>query len=243
MVTGAQLIEIGRQHLRMPYQSWGPRFGPDVADCSGWWVMILRLAGIDVPGNAENSEGLELWGRNAGLEIPLDDAYKTPGAGLFRWGTGDEGHAAGAVGDGLHTLETPAWHEFGHASGQADCLGRDWTGAVCFPNVDYSTGPTADQFAAIVKLEAAIKAATSSVIHYQGRNHDGIKVLQLLLNRAMPQVRPVKLDGIYGPRTLHNLLVWEHNAGLFLHLGHKAWPAGGTVGPFVWKWLRASARI
>lgn len=244
MVTGAELVAIGEQHFHMPYQNWGDRFGPLVADCSGWDVMVLRLGGVNVPGNAENSEGLETWARNAGLECSLETAYVTPGCGLFHWGVGNDGHAALSKGDGLHTLETPAWHEFGHASGQADCLGRDWTGACFWPTVDYSTGPTADQLAAVAHLEAQIKLATSAVIHYQGVNHQAITWLQIMLNRALPPtVRPLVADGIYGPRTLHNLLLWEQLAGQFLHLGHNIWPPLGTVGPVVWHWLRTAARI
>lgn len=244
MTTGSDLVALGTQHLGMPY--WNrdnSRFGPFHADCSGWLVMLLRLRGIDPPGWALNSEGLLIWARQHGLEIPLDDAYGIPGAFVSKWGLGNDGHI-GMVETPTTSLETPVYP--GHCSGRrnlTNASGRDWTNAHLTPSIDFSTGPTAGDLSAIAKLEASIKQATDARIRYGGTNHQAIVWLQIMLNRIYPAKRPLRIDGIYGPTTLHALLAYEHDAGLFLHLEHNIWPAGGEVGPVVWHWLRISARI
>jgi len=251
MATGKDLVAIGMTHLGLSYWNYdNTRFGndgnpaqPDRMDCSGFMVRINREASNPPPDWAWNSEGLELWGRNAGLEISLADAFVTAGAAVSRWGVGNAGHIALSVGDGQQTIETPAWGPFGHASGTANIQGRDWTNACCFPNIDYVYGPTPDQLEAVAKLEAAIKQATDTVIHFDGTNHQAITWLQIMLNRIYPAKRPLVVDGIYGVTTLHRLQTYEMDVGHLLHLGHNIWPAGGQVGPTVWKWLRYSAKI
>lgn len=244
MSTGKDLVRIGSQWFGEPYWNYdNTRFGPLHMDCSGYMVRILTAAGDPPPGNALNSEGLDLWGRNRGLEIPLAQAFVTPGAFVSRWGVGNNGHIALSMGDGVHTLETPAWGTYGHASGVANIQGRDWTNASLAPGIDYSTGPTPDQLAAVAKLAASIKQATDTTIRYGGTNHQAITWLQIMLNRIYPAKRPLVVDGNYGPTTLHALLAYEHDAGLFLSLGHTIWPPQGTVGPVVWGWLRLSAKI
>src|SRR5437868_13068539 len=95
MTTGAQLVAIGKQWFYEPYWNYDDtRFGPFRMDCSGYMVRILRAGGDPPPGNALNSEGLDLWGRNDGLEIPLDGAYGIPCALVSRWSIGDHGHVA-----------------------------------------------------------------------------------------------------------------------------------------------------
>lgn len=244
MTTGADLVQTASEHLGMPYWNYdNTRFGPYHADCSGWLVMIERLRGLNVPYYAENSEGQLIWARQYGLEIPLDDAYGIPGSLVSRWGLGNDGHI-GMVETPTGSLETPTYP--GHCSGRrnlTNASGRNWTNADLIPGVDYSTGPSAGDLAAVVKLEASITAATSAVIHYAGTNHTAIVWLQIMLNRIYPRKRPLVVDGNYGPTTLHALLTYEHDAGAFLHLEHNIWPDSGTVGPVVWHWLRLSAKI
>lgn len=138
-ITPDQLLAWPAQHLRMPYDAGAFRLfaNHNGTDCSGSVVRALRAAGIDPGGNVV-SESLEVWARTSGgIEVPVSTGIATAGAGLFIWGTGAKGHAALSRGDGT-TYETPAWGPWGHALGIGNANGRSWTGAVLWPDVNYS---------------------------------------------------------------------------------------------------------
>ncbi len=139
MTTAWDLFAWYRVHLKMPYDAGPLRLDPlhDGTDCSGAVWRALRSVGID-PGPNDVSETLEVWARTTGgREISVANAIRTPGAGLFHWGVGRDGHAAISRGDGT-TYETPAWGPWGHALGVGNAWGRDWTGGVLWPWIDYS---------------------------------------------------------------------------------------------------------
>lgn len=242
--TGQHLVDIALSHLGLPY--WNrddTRFGPWHMDCSGFMVRVIREAGIYVPGNAENSEGLDLWGRNSGLEIPLSEAYKTPGALVSVWGLGNKGHVGMAKGDAITSIETPAYGEWGHGSGTrniTNASGRKWTNACCVPGVD-STG--AGEVADLKALHDSIESAVRLTFGYEAPKPVAVTWLQVMLNRAKHPQPPLVVDGVYGPRTLQVLCAWETNAEKFLHLPHNTFPPAGAVDPGVWFLLRKAAKI
>ena len=138
MISPNDLLIWPAHHLRMPYDAGPERLDPnhDGTDCSGSVVRALRAHGID-PGPNDVSESLEVWARTSGgIEIPVAQGIATKGAGLFRWGTGARGHVALSRGDGT-TFETPAYGVWGHALGIGHAWGRDWTGAVLWPDIDW----------------------------------------------------------------------------------------------------------
>lgn len=245
-VTGAQLVTIGESHFNLPYWNLdNTRFGPYHMDCSGYMVRIIREAGIDVPGNAENSEGLLLWARQYGLEISLDDAYQHPGALVSKWGTGNGGHV-GMVRTPTSSIETPAWGPYGHASGSrnlTDGSGRNWTNGNLVPGVDYTgLGVLED----LKGLAASLNGAVKIVLTYGETNHPiATKWLQIMLNRVCPLGQlPLKVDGVYGHSTLFALCNWEAHAEKFLKLkDDNILPDSGKTTPAVWYWLRLAAKI
>jgi peptidoglycan hydrolase-like protein with peptidoglycan-binding domain len=139
MTTPTDLFRWYETHLRMPYAADSHRLDPSAptTDCSGAVVRDLRSCGID-PGPNVVSTSLEVWARTAGgRAISVAQGIATPGAGLFHWGLGANGHVAMSRGNGT-TFETPAWGAYGHALGIGNAYGRDWTGAALWPKVDYS---------------------------------------------------------------------------------------------------------
>lgn len=129
-----------------PY-SWDSRFGPQNFDCSGLMTAACWANGLSPTGF--NSTGLELWCRSFDLGIEVDAALSIPGALVFIWGYGAEGHVAMSMGDG-RIVETPSAE--GHFVGVSDFWRHNWTGAALIPGVDYGLEeekPAPDQDGAV----------------------------------------------------------------------------------------------
>lgn len=139
MTTPVDLFRWYQGHIGMPYDAGHRRCDPNHngTDCSCAVARALRSCGID-PGPNETSTSLELWARHSGgRAISVAQGIATPGAGLFIWGYGPAGHVEVSRGNGT-TYGTPAWGPYGHALGIGNAYSHHWTGAVLWPNVDYS---------------------------------------------------------------------------------------------------------
>lgn len=132
MPTGQQLIDWCVAQRGKPY-SWEGRFGPYYFDCSGLVTAACWAHGLSPSG--QNSTGLELWARNEGLGLDLFYAMHTPGALVYVWGYGANGHVAMSLGDGEHIVETPSAE--GHCVGISPFWRSNWTGASLIPGVDH----------------------------------------------------------------------------------------------------------
>lgn len=134
MPTGQDLVNWCVAQRGHPY-SWTNRFGPDNFDCSGLITAACWAHGLEPTGF--NSTGLEIWCRDNGLGIDLGTALNTPGALVFVWGYGADGHVAMSMGDG-RLIETPS--QEGHMVGISNFWRMNWTGAALIPGVDYGGG-------------------------------------------------------------------------------------------------------
>lgn len=204
----------------MPYDAGAQRLveSHNGTDCSGAVYRALRARGIN-PGPNATSESLEVWARsNGGREIPVADALRIPGAGLFIWGIGPDGHVAESRGDGT-TWETPAWGPYGHALGIGNASAHRWTGAVLWPGIDYaghvpssSSAPPLTRLLKIGCAGADVHACQLRLIHWEHLTHDA-------------GLDPGAPDGIYGAHTAHAVRGFQSRE----HLG-----VDGIVGPITW---------
>lgn len=220
MPTPADLFRWYTSHLGMPYLADEHRLEEHAptTDCSGAVVRALRSVGID-PGPNDVSTTLEVWARTSGgRAISVAQGIATPGAGLFHWGLGANGHVAVSRGDGT-AFETPAWGPYGHALGIGNAYGRDWTGAVLWPDMDYS-------------WHDASPAPYPPLMRILHRGCAGTDVhetqLRLIGWEYVSQDRtldPGRPDGIYGQSTHSAVLAFQRRNGL---------KVDGLIGPATW---------
>lgn len=220
MAAPADLFRWYQQHVGMPYSADSHRLDPNspTTDCSGAVVRALRSVGIDPDGNVV-SESLEVWARSSGgREVSVLEAIRTAGAGLFHWGLGADGHVAVSRGDGT-TWETPAWGPYGHALGIGNAYGRDWTGGVLWPDIDYSGHvPTPGPYPPLTRVLR------------RGNAGNDVHELQLRLvgwayvTRDL-HLNPGPLDGMFGQRTWTAVCRFQTRTGLIVD---------GLVGPRTW---------
>lgn len=134
MPSGQELVDWAVARRGIGY-SWEGRFGPNAYDCSGLVTADCWDHGLQPTG--WNSTGLELWCRDNGLGVDVGVAIGVPGALVFIWGYGANGHVAMSTGDG-RVIETPS--DEGHMVGFSGFwTGRThafWTGAALIPGVD-----------------------------------------------------------------------------------------------------------
>jgi cell wall-associated NlpC family hydrolase len=220
MPSPQDLMQWYMAHLGMPYLADGHRLdtnGP-TTDCSGAVVRALRSVGID-PGMNVVSETLEVWARTSGgREISVAQGIATPGAGLFHWGLGPDGHVAMSRGTGT-TYETPAWGPYGHALGIGNAYGRDWTGAVLWPGIDYS-GHTPNPLPYPPLTRVLRPGCAGPDVHEAQLRLLGWEYVtkDVTLNPGTP-------DGIYGPNTARAVRRFQTRAHVVVD---------GLVGPATW---------
>jgi len=208
--TAAQFVNSLANHLRIPYNNSGsrdmnPANGWGSTDCSGFMVMGLKSIGIN-PGGT-NSTGQEIWCRNNGRAISVSRAINTPGALLFVWGYGPEGHVACSDGRG-GTLETPAYNGYGRVSGRGKAHGRGWTGGGLVPGLSYGGAP------------APGPAPSGGGTLQVGSTGIYVSIVQGGLNRLAYNAGAV--DGVFGQQTKNALMAFQRSHGLV---------ADGVYGP------------
>lgn len=209
MPTPEETLYVAGLNVGKPYDSSGPqRFGPYVADCSGYVTLVLRALGVEPGPSPWTSWSIAAWCYDAGGELSVDDGIRTPAALLFQGpdrglrGWGDAGHIAFARGDGT-TFETPAWGPWGHASGIGSAWNRGWTGAALIPGV-HPIGTT----------------PTGTIDKVLARGSWGYEVADWQMFLGV-----VPVDGQYGPMTEAAVRSWQE----LLHL-----EVDGIVGPEAW---------
>jgi cell wall-associated NlpC family hydrolase len=103
---------------------------PDAFDCSELIEWACARVGVRFVDGSKAQHGAI---KAAGLLIPVETAYRTRGALLFRL-TGDPTHVAVSLGDGRFTIEARG-REYGTL--QAPVTGRGWTAAGMIPGMVY----------------------------------------------------------------------------------------------------------
>lgn len=145
MTTGLELLNAARHFDGEEYTQDPSRRCSTVSggkDCSGLWVAAFTLRGIRGVPTVTSSQAR--WCHDAGGLITLDKALHTPGAVLFRGrnlgmeGYGNDGHAAGTVGDGTHVFEARG---SAYGVGTFSAIGRQWDGAYHWPDIIYDGPP------------------------------------------------------------------------------------------------------
>ena len=146
MPTGNDIVAMARDLVSRGLRYASPTSpvtddDPTHFDCSGFVAWIVRRqAGASV-GTTSNT-GFQYRHCSEGGELALEDAYKVPGALLFRNpAAGPRAHVAISVGDGQHTLEAMST-EKGVCEG-VNVRDRGWTHAVLIPGVDYGAATSA----------------------------------------------------------------------------------------------------
>lgn len=212
MPTGQDLVDHALAKRGHPY-SWTNRFGPDNYDCSGLVTACLWELGINPSGT--NSTGLELWANAEGQPtIDPADVLHTPGALLYVWGYGAEGHVAISMGDGQHIVETPSSE--GHRVGVSSFWRHNWTGASLVPGI-HDQGAT---------VNPTLKKGDSS-LH--------VASLQLKLNREANA--GLEVDGRFGEATHAAVVAFQRfwsEKGVNLAPDEVRW---GIVGESTWSLL------
>lgn len=210
MPTVAEILYTAGTATGHPYSTTN-RFGPDVYDCSGYVTAILRALGMDPPTVSWTQAA---WCYDAGLEISVDEAIRTPGALLFMGpnrglqGYGPEGHVAISRGDGT-TFETPAWGPWGHGSGIGSAYGRGWSGAGLIPGVDYGRG---------------VGSGAQDPVLQRGSMSMYVAGWQVFVN-ALGFQPPLEVDGSFGPMTEQGVRWFQAKFNL---------EVDGIVGPECW---------
>lgn len=222
MTSPADLFAWYQRNLRMPYDAGPNRLDPNHygTDCSGAVVRALRSVGID-PGANVVSETLQTWaGTAGGAEISVAQAIRTPGAGLFHWGVGADGHVAVSRGNGT-TYETPAWGAWGHALGIGNAYGRDWTGGCLWPQIDYSGHSSAPGQQPPLTRVLRTGNAGNDVHELQFR----LKGWEYVTRDAL--LDPGPLDGIFGPQTEVAVRRFQTRSRLYVDglVGSATWAA------------------
>lgn len=197
MPTGQQLVDWCVTQRGIGY-SWEGRFGPYAYDCSGLMVATMRANGIE-PGGF-NSTGQEIWCRDNGLAIDINTALSIPGALVFVWGYGANGHVAMSMGDG-RIVETPSAE--GHQVGISNFWRHNWTGAALIPGVDYGLG-------AVTPAEPVLQIGSQGPVVADWQRFLGI-----------PD------DGDFGPQTQGKVMDFQSLFGLEVDgiIGPQTWAA------------------
>ena len=87
------ILTFARTQLGKPYTQVN-RFGPDGYDCSGYVCACYNQAGANMGQLVSDDIG------HGSQQIPMQQAYSTPGAIIGQWGSGNDGHVAMTLGTG-----------------------------------------------------------------------------------------------------------------------------------------------
>lgn len=215
MPTPTEVLYVAGLNTGKPYEASARRFGPNFYDCSGYVTVVLRALGIEPGPSPWTSWSIAAWCYDAGMEVSVDEAIRTPGALLFMGpnrgleGWGSTGHIAISRGNGT-VFETPAWGAWGHGSGIGSAYGRNWTGGALVPGVH-----AGDVAYLPVPQDPALQ---------RGSMGPAVGDWQVFLNAA-GYAPPLAIDGEYGPGT-ENAVRWFQTLCKIV--------SDGKVGPDTW---------
>jgi N-acetylmuramoyl-L-alanine amidase len=222
MKTGKDLFALLNQHKGEQYHLGVlvPKANPTYRgswDCAevvawGYYQLTGKLYGCaNNQGNPNSADAYTGYlARDAkviGKIIPINDAFKTPGALLLRVAaSGVTGHVVVSDGKGS-TIEA---HSTKMGVINSVVTGRRWDYGILFPGLDYSPTPGVDP-TKVNQYPAGVVYRFTSPLMHDTTGHDPIKRLQIRLNSlGFPCGNP---DGAYGSKTMFAVRQFQLSKG------------------------------